>query len=103
MNSRQLIATAVLAISATAPALALANNPTSHGDGTDHVVQQQTQRDQITRQEVLGEYETALQNGTLNLAASDASKIAYTTKSTASRAEVLGMINRVTLTQGDAS
>jgi hypothetical protein len=37
MKTRQLIASTVLAISATVPAFALASGPTDHGDGTDHV------------------------------------------------------------------
>ncbi|MEQ9106054.1 MAG: hypothetical protein RLO04_01160 [Limnobacter sp.] len=52
MNARQLIATSVLTISAAVPALALADNPTSHGDGTDHVAQQ-SERVQVSRQDVL--------------------------------------------------
>lgn len=102
MNTRHLIATSVLAISATIPALALADNPTSHGDGTDHVAQL-SEREQVSRQAVLNEYQKALKIGEFNPTAGDASKVGQIAKSTSSRAEVLSKINGVDLTEGYAS
>lgn len=102
MNTRHLIATSVLAISATVPALALADNPTSHGDGTDHVAQQ-SEREQVSRQAVLNEYQKALKTGEFNPIAGDASKVSQIAKSTVTRAQVLSKINGVDLTEGDAS
>lgn len=102
MNARNLIATSVLAISATVPAIAFANSATSQGDATSHIAQY-SQRDQATRLEVQRDYQQAVQAGTFNPAAGDATVLANQAKSTASRAEVLGKINGVDLTEGDAS
>lgn len=103
MNARQLIATSVLAISASVPAVVMANPSTQQGDGTSHVHAVESQRDQATRQAVLNEYKQAVQAGEFSPVAGDASKIAQTSKSTASRAEVLGMIKSTGLNKGDAS
>ena len=102
MNARNLIATSVLALSATVPAIAFANSPTNHGYATDHVAQY-SQRDQATRQEVQRNYQQAVQAGTFNPVAGDETVIATESKSTVSRAEVLSKINGVDLTEGDAS
>lgn len=101
MNTRQLIATSVLSIFASVSGLALAANPTSHGDGTDHVAQSSSQRDQLSCQEVLREYQRAVAAGEFNKLAGDATVNLNSTKSTATRAEVLSKINGVNLTQGD--
>lgn len=103
MNARQLIATSVLAISASVPAVVMANPATQQGDGTSHVVAANSQRDQATRQAVLNEYQKAVQTGEFSPAAGDASQTFETSKSTATRAEVLSKINGVDLTEGDAS
>lgn len=103
MNTRQLIATSVLAISASVPAVVMANPATQQGDGTSHVVAVDSLRDQATRQAVLNEYQKAVQTGEFSPAAGDASKVFETSASTATRAEVLSKINGVDLTEGDAS
>lgn len=103
MNARQLIATSVLAISASVPAVVMANTATQQSDGTSHVHAVESQRDQATRQAVLNEYKQAVQTGEFSPVAGDASNIIQTSKSTASRAEVLGMIKGVSLNKGDAS
>lgn len=103
MNTRQLIATSVLAISASVPAVVMANPATQQGDGTSHVVAAQSQRDQATRQAVLNEYQKAVQTGELSPVAGDASQPLQIGKSTTTRAEVLSKINGVDLTEGDAS
>lgn len=103
MNTRQLIATSVLAISASVPAVVMANTATQQGDGTSHVHAVESQRDQATRQAVMNEYKDAVQSGDLRPLAGDASQIAQTSKSTASRADVLSKINGADLTEGDAS
>jgi hypothetical protein len=103
MNARQLIATSVLAISASVPAVVMANSATQQGDGTSHVVAVESQRDQATRSAVLNEYQKAVQTGEFSPVAGDASKLVQTTKSTATRAEVLSKIKGVDLTEGDAS
>ncbi|PZO12786.1 MAG: hypothetical protein DCE87_14340 [Betaproteobacteria bacterium] len=103
MNARQLIATSVLAISASVPAVVMANPATQQGDGTSHVVAAESQRNQATRQAVLNEYQKAVQTGEFSPAAGDASVTVQTAKSTATRAEVISKINGVDLTEGDAS
>lgn len=103
MNARQLIATSVLAISASVPAVVMANPSTQQGDGTSHVVAVESQRDQATRSAVLNEYQKAVQTGEFSPVAGDATNATQTVKSTATRAEVLSKINGVDLTEGDAS
>ncbi|HAV74426.1 MULTISPECIES: hypothetical protein [unclassified Limnobacter] len=103
MNARQLIATSVLAISASVPAVVMANPATQQGDGTSHVVAAESQRNQATRQAVLNEYQKAVQTGEFSPAAGDASVTVQTAKSTVTRAEVISKINGVDLTEGDAS
>ncbi|MDP3271351.1 hypothetical protein [Limnobacter sp.] len=103
MNARQLIATSVLAISASVPAVVMANPATQQGDGTSHVVAVESQRNQATRQAVLNEYQKAVQTGEFSPAAGDASVTVQTAKSTVTRAEVISKINGVDLTEGDAS
>ena len=103
MNARQLIATSVLAISASVPAVVMANPATQQGDGTSHVVAAESQRNQATRQAVLNEYQKAVQTGEFSPAAGDASVTVQTAKSTGTRAEVISKINGVDLTEGDAS
>jgi hypothetical protein len=103
MNTRQLIATSVLAISASVPAVVMANQATQQGDATNHVYAVESQRDQATRQAVLNEYQEAVQTGEFSPIAGDASDVVQTSKSTATRAEVLSKINGVDLTEGDAS
>ncbi|WP_370263558.1 hypothetical protein [Limnobacter sp.] len=103
MNTRRLIATSVLAFSASLPAVVLANPATQQGDGTGHVYSASNVLPQATRQAVLNEYKKAVKNGDLDIAAGDASIIEQTFKSTVTRAEVLSKIDRVDLTQGDAT
>ena len=103
MNARQLIATSVLAISASVPAVVMANPATQQGDGTSHVVAAESQRNQATHQAVLNEYQKAVQTGEFSPAAGDASVTVQTAKSTVTRAEVISKINGVDLTEGDAS
>ena len=103
MNARQLIATSVLAISATVPAVAMANSATQQGDATSHVYSESQQRDQVTRQTVLNEYQQALTSGKFNPASGDPSVVMQVGKSTATRAEVLGKIMGADLNEGDAS
>ncbi len=103
MNARQLIATSVLAISASVPAVVMANPSTQQGDGTSHVVAVESQRNQASRQAVLNEYQKAVQTGEFSPVAGDPSETAQTATSTATRAEVLSKINGVDLTEGDAS
>ncbi len=103
MNARQLIATSVLAISASVPAVVMANPATQQGDGTSHVGAAESQRNQATRQAVLNEYQKAVQTGEFSPAAGDASVTVQTAKSTVTRAEVISKINGVDLTEGDAS
>lgn len=103
MNARQLIATSVFAISASVPAVVMANPATQQGDGTSHVVAAESQRNQATRQAVLNEYQKAVQTGEFSPVAGDASETFQTSKSTATRAEVLSKIKGVNLTEGDAS
>lgn len=103
MNARQLIATSVLAISATVPAVAMANPATQQGDGTSHVYSVVNQRDQATRQAVLNEYQQAVKSGDFSVARGDASVITQVSKSNATRAEVLGKIMGANLNKGDAS
>lgn len=103
MNTRQLIATSVLAISASVPAVVMANTATQQGDATSHVTAVDSLRDQASRQAVLNEYKQAVQVGEFSPVAGDASKIALTSKSTATRAEILSKIDGVDLTKGDAS
>jgi len=103
MNARQLIATSVLAISASVPAVVMANPATQQGDGTSHVVAAESPRNQATRQAVLNEYQKAVQTGEFSPAAGDASEPVQTTASTTTRAEVLSKIKGVDLTEGDAS
>lgn len=103
MNARQLIATSVLAISASVPAVVMANPATQQGDGTSHVFAADSQRDQATRQAVLNEYQKAVQTGEFSPAAGDASQTVETSQSTATRAEVLSKINGSNPIEGDAS
>jgi len=103
MNTRQLIATSVLAISASVPAVVMANPATQQGDGTSHVVAAESQRNQATRQAVLNEYQKAVQTGEFSPIAGDASETAEVQLSNTTRAEVLSKINGVDLTEGDAS
>jgi hypothetical protein len=103
MNARQLIATSVLAISATVPAVAMANPTNLQGDGTSHVYSVSQQRDQITRQAVLNEYRSAVKSGEFSSVEGDASVAMQVGKSNATRAEVLGKIMGANLNQGDAS
>lgn len=103
MNARQLIASSVLAISASVPAVVMANPATQQGDGTSHVVAADSQRNQATRQAVLNEYQKAVQTGEFSPAAGDSTQTFETSKSTATRAEVLSKINSVDLTKSDAS
>ena len=103
MNARQLIATSVLAISASVPAVVMANPATQQGDGTSHVVAAESQRNQATRQAVLNEYQKAVQTGEFSPIAGDASETAEVQLSNTTRAEVLSKINGVDLTKGDAS
>ncbi|KYP10078.1 MAG: hypothetical protein V7542_11965 [Limnobacter sp.] len=103
MNARQLIATSVLAISASVPAVVMANPATQQGDGTSHVVAAESQRNQATRQAVLNEYQKAVQTGEFSPIAGDASETAEVQLSNTTRAEVLSKINGVDLTEGDAS
>ncbi|BET24590.1 hypothetical protein EV673_1538 [Limnobacter thiooxidans] len=103
MNARQLIATSVLAISATVPAVVMASPATQQGDGTSHVYSVSQQRDQITRQTVLNEYQQAVKSGQLSPVSGDASVAMQVGKSNATRAEVLGKIMGANLTEGDAS
>jgi len=103
MNARQLIATSVLAISASVPAVVMANPSTQQGDGTSHVIAVESQRDQATRQAVLNEYQKAVQTGEFSPVAGDASQTAQAATSSATRAEVLSKIKGVDLTEGDAS
>ncbi|MCR2747286.1 hypothetical protein [Limnobacter parvus] len=98
MNARQLIATSVLAISASFPAVVLAG-----GDATTHVFTEQSQRGQLTRQVVLNDYIQAVQAGEFNTVPGDASAIVQPGKSTTTRAEVLSMIKGANLNKGDAS
>lgn len=103
MNARQLIATSVLTISASVPAVVMANPATQQGDGTSHVYVVESQRDQATRNAVLNEYQKAVQTGEYSPVAGDATNATQNAKSTATRAEVLGKINGVDLSEGDAS
>lgn len=103
MNARQLIATSILAISASVPAVVMANSATQQGDGTSHVQAVESQRDQATRSAVLNEYQKAVQTGEFSPAAGDSTQAVQTSKSSATRAEVLGMIKGANLTAGDAS
>lgn len=103
MNARQLIATSVLAISASVPAVVMANPATQQGDSTSHVIAAQSQRDQASRQAVLNEYRKAVQTGEFSPIAGDASETAEVQLSNTTRAEVLSKINGVDLTEGDAS
>lgn len=103
MNARQLIATSVLAISASVPAVVMANPATQQGDGTSHVVAAESQRNQATHQAVLNEYQKAVQTGEFSPIAGDASETAEVQLSNTTRAEVLSKINGVDLTEGDAS
>jgi hypothetical protein len=103
MNARQLIATSVLAISASVPAMVIASPDTYQGDATSHVVAVESLRNQTTRQAVLNEYQKAVQTGEFSPAAGDASVTIETSKSTATRGEVLSKIKNVNLNQGDAS
>lgn len=103
MNTRQLIASSVLAFSASVPAVVLAAPATQQGDATSHVISTTSLDSQTTRQSVLNEYKKAVKKGDFDVAAGDASTIEQTFKSTATRAEVLSKINRVDLTQGDAT
>ena len=103
MNARQLIASSVLAISASVPAVVMANPATQQGDSTSHVIAAQSQRDQASRQAVLNEYRKAVQTGEFSPIAGDASETAEVQLSNTTRAEVLSKINGVDLTEGDAS
>ncbi len=103
MNARQLIATSVLAISASVPAVVMANPATQQGDSTSHVIAAQSQRDQASRQAVLNEYQKAVQTGEFSPIAGDASETAEVQLSNTTRTEVLSKINGVDLTEGDAS
>lgn len=103
MNARQLIATSVLAISASVPAVVMANPATQQGDATSHVIAAESQRDQASRQAVLNEYQKAVQTGEFSPIAGDASETAEVQLSNTTRAEVLSKINGVDLTEGDAS
>lgn len=103
MNTRQLIATSVLAISASVPAVVMANSATQQGDATSHVIAVESQRDQASRNAVLNAYQKAVQTGEFSPVAGDASNLTHTSNSTATRAEVLGKIKGVNLTEGDAS
>lgn len=101
MNARQLIATSIIAISAAAPAVALAGNTAS--DATSHVYTTETQRDQTSRQAVLNAYQEAVKSGEFSPIAGDQTKSAEVKLSNTSRADVLSMIKGANLTEGDAS
>lgn len=103
MNARKLIATSVLALSAAAPALVMADNANQQGDGTSHVYSVEIKQSQATRQAVLNEYQKAAQTGQFSPLAGDASVAQKASPSTATRAEVLSMIKAADLTEGDAS
>jgi hypothetical protein len=103
MNTRQLIATSLLAISASVPAVVMANPATQQGDGTSHVVAVESQRNQASRQAVLNEYQKAVQTGEFSPVAGDASETAQTATSSATRAEVSSKINGSNPIEGDAS
>jgi len=104
MNARQLIATSVIAISASVPAMVMANPATQQGDSTSHVVAFDSQRNQTTRQAVLNEYQKAVQTGEFSATAGDASQaFQITSKSTATRSEVLSKLKNASMNQGDAS
>lgn len=103
MNARQLIATSVLAISATVPAVVMASPVTHQGDGTSHVYSVSQQRDQITRQTVLNEYQQAVKSGEITSLSGDATVAQQVGKSNATRADVLGKIMGANLNEGDAS
>ena len=102
MKTRQLIASTVLAISATVPAFALASGPTDHGDGTDHVALI-SQGKLATQATVLNEYQQAVKADQFNPLAGDSTVLAHEFVSSKSRAEVLSAIKSVDLTEGDAS
>lgn len=103
MNTRNLIASSVLAISAAVPAVVMANTATHQGDSTTHVYAAESQRDTATRQSVLNEYQKAVQTGEFSPLAGDETQVTEVSKSSATRAEVLSKINGVDLTEGDAS
>ena len=94
MKTRNLIATSIIAISAAAPTFALANPATQQGDGTSHIVNTTSQRDVTTRQAVVAEYKQAVNAGTLDPVAGDATQLNpnMVTASTKTRAEVVSKL-----------
>ncbi|HEX4916698.1 MAG TPA: hypothetical protein VFV43_02245 [Limnobacter sp.] len=96
MNTRNMIATSVLALSAALPAAVMANPSTLQGDATTHVNAVHALRDHATRQEVLQAYANAVQSGQYNRVEGDASAHAQiSTSSTKSRAEVLSELRNL--------